>query len=124
MEGGKGMRRKFCVFGLLLLVLFFAGSACGAEEKFVWIYKDDGFDKQEKHGLAPLSQTERHHLLLLPYDLTKQETKIALLLAENLNNSEICDSLNISENTLKTHLRNIYRKTKASGREDVQRIFS
>lgn len=104
------------VISLLLAGLFFHDNP----ETFA----NENLDKQEKHGLAPLSQTERHHLLLLPYDLTKQETKIALLLAENLNNSEICDSLNISENTLKTHLRNIYRKTKASGREDVQRIFS
>jgi hypothetical protein len=58
MEGGKGMRRKFCVFGLLLLVLFFAGSACGAEEKFVWIYKDDGFDMYLHKGTLNKNKDE------------------------------------------------------------------
>lgn len=48
--------------------------------------------------------------------LTRRETEILKLLAEGLKNSEIAQRLNISIETVKTHLQNIYRKLEVKGR--------
>lgn len=49
--------------------------------------------------------------LLLPgQDLTTREKEIISLLLEGFTNKVIAEKLYISENTLKTHLKNIYRK--------------
>jgi len=54
-------------------------------------------------------------------DLTPQEQKIASLLLEGRDLAEIRRQLSISPNTLKTHLRNIYRKTATSGQKEFFR---
>lgn len=51
--------------------------------------------------------------------LTPQEKKITQLLLEGLSNKEITHELYISINTLKTHLRNIYRKTDTANRREL-----
>lgn len=42
--------------------------------------------------------------------LTKRELEIAILVGQGLNNSEISDSLYLSEGTIKNHLSNIFNK--------------
>ena len=44
------------------------------------------------------------------YDLTKREQTILQLLLQGMENTEICDRLSITVNTLKKHILNIYRK--------------
>lgn len=56
---------------------------------------------------APPAQCLADHLRRM--GLTRQQVTITLLLAERLTGPEICDRLNISYNTLKTHVRNIYK---------------
>ncbi len=51
--------------------------------------------------------------------LTPREYEIALLLTENYTQAEICDKINISINTLKTHTRNIYKKLNLSSKRDI-----
>ncbi|MEA4881733.1 MAG: helix-turn-helix transcriptional regulator, partial [Synergistaceae bacterium] len=58
---------------------------------------------------------------LLPYNLTRQETEIALLLLKGNNDSSICSSLFIARNTLKYHLRNIYRKMEIANRTELKK---
>jgi DNA-binding NarL/FixJ family response regulator len=43
-------------------------------------------------------------------ELTQREITLVCLVAEGLRNKEISTRLNISEGTVKTHLRNVYRK--------------
>jgi DNA-binding NarL/FixJ family response regulator len=43
-------------------------------------------------------------------DLTSRETQIIELVIQGARNKDICDLLCISENTVKTHLQNIYSK--------------
>lgn len=57
---------------------------------------------------------------LLEADLTRQERRVALLVAERCSNADICGRLNITTNTVRTHLKNIYRKLDVSGREELQ----
>ena len=47
--------------------------------------------------------------------LTKSEIRILELVCQGLNNSEICNKLFVSDNTIRTHLKNIYRKTEIVG---------
>jgi DNA-binding NarL/FixJ family response regulator len=52
-------------------------------------------------------------------ELTARELAVLRLLASELTRPEIADALYVSENTVKTHLRAIYRKLDASSREEV-----
>lgn len=58
------------------------------------------------------------------YNLTPREKQIMLLLIEGRNNPYIRENLNISNNTLKTHLRNIYAKLAINDRQDLLNIFN
>jgi len=48
--------------------------------------------------------------------LTEQETKVLLLIAEGLANKEIAYGLNIASETVKTHIKNVYRKLGVNNR--------
>ena len=45
------------------------------------------------------------------YNMTRREFQIAKLVCKGLNNEEIAEELGIMHGTVKTHIRNIYRKT-------------
>lgn len=51
--------------------------------------------------------------------LTEREAEILALLARGRNNPYIVEYLNISSNTLKTHLRNLYRKCGVANRQEL-----
>ena len=57
---------------------------------------------------------------LMEFNLTRQETEIALLLLKGQKDRSICSMLFITQNTLKYHLRNIYRKTGTANRLDLR----
>lgn len=64
-----------------------------------------------RESKAQQSALGRALKLLLPHQkITPRETEITALLLKGLTNREIAAQLFISENTLKTHLRNIYPK--------------
>jgi two-component system LytT family response regulator len=48
--------------------------------------------------------------------LTEQETKIVRLVASGLSNKEIAHRLNIKGETVKSHIKNVYRKLKVNNR--------
>lgn len=50
------------------------------------------------------------------YHLTKKEMEIILLLKKGLSNKSISIHCGISENTVKFHLKNIYKKLKVNNR--------
>lgn len=51
--------------------------------------------------------------------LTEQETKILRLMSDGLKNKEVADQLNITIETVKFHIKNIYRKLDAHNRVQV-----
>lgn len=55
--------------------------------------------------------------------LSAREQEVAALLISDLSNKEICRRLFIEPNTLKTHIRHIYRKTYCSSRENFIERF-
>lgn len=59
---------------------------------------------------------------LTHFGLTSRETDVALLLLRDFRDASICASLFISRNTLKYHLRNIYRKTETGNRRELRDV--
>lgn len=61
---------------------------------------------------------------LLFENLTKTEKKIAVLLKNAYTNTNISDELNISVNTVKTHIKHIYEKLNVKDRLSFAGLFS
>jgi len=57
-------------------------------------------------------------------DLTKTEKKIAELLKNAYTNKNICDELDISINTVKTHIKHIYEKLNVKDRLSFADLFN
>lgn len=55
--------------------------------------------------------------------LTTRERQVFGLLSKSYSNQEIADSLCLSESTVKTHLRNIFRKLKVRNRSEAMSIL-
>lgn len=53
------------------------------------------------------------------FDLTTREREVFVLLARGMSRAAICDELTLSRETVKTHVRNIYRKLDAHAQQDV-----
>ena len=81
-------------------------------------------DREPAKETPPDKEEEmRRRLKLMEFGLTRQETEIALLLLKGLKDMNICSLLYISQNTLKYHLRNIYRKTGSGNRRELKSSF-
>lgn len=55
--------------------------------------------------------------------LTPREQVVAGLIAQGLSNPQICAKLFLSENTVRTHLKSLYRKTGAANRETLESLL-
>lgn len=77
---------------------------------------------RERRGRNPTRAALLLRLQLDPFSLTKKEAGIVLLLLEDRSNEEIADTEAITRNTLKTHLRHIYRKLHVTGGDRTSRI--
>lgn len=76
-------------------------------------------DKDKKE-----TQTEKMTLNCFSekFSLTRRECMVLASLVSGSDNQEICDALNISVNTLKKHILNIYRKTGVKNRVQLFRL--
>jgi DNA-binding CsgD family transcriptional regulator/MFS family permease len=61
--------------------------------------------------------------IVAEYHFTKRESEVFELLIKGYNNPNVCVFLIISPNTLKTHLRNIYRKADVSNRQELIHLY-
>jgi DNA-binding CsgD family transcriptional regulator len=81
----------------------------------------NGGEARETALADPIQALE--FLLREEFGLSTREVEVALLLAEPptkwLRNCELAEKMHISENTLKTHLRHIYRKLGVRSRAEV-----
>lgn len=57
------------------------------------------------------------------YRLTPREIEILFLLLDNIDRDEICNRLSISQNTLKKHTANIYRKVAVNSHRELIRLM-
>ncbi len=82
---------------------------------------------KEKDLSAPeKTQTDPNSTLMeilkKDYKLTNQESNIAILFKEGFSRKQIRDQLNITDNTLRGHLKMIYEKTINPENEDLKKI--
>jgi DNA-binding CsgD family transcriptional regulator len=66
---------------------------------------------------GPRAETFRENCVY--YGLTKTEIQIAELLYEGLANKDIADKLFISQETVKKHIYNMFRKTEVKNRSGL-----
>ncbi|HEX2925665.1 MAG TPA: helix-turn-helix transcriptional regulator [Ruminiclostridium sp.] len=57
------------------------------------------------------------------FKFTKREADIIDGLIQGKNNSQLADALSVSENTIKTHIKNIYKKTGANNRAELTYVL-
>ena len=76
-------------------------------------------DEPREETPEPSPEEDRIRLQLLKGELSRQEIRVALLVAQGQTNEEIARQLNITANTLRTHLRNIHRKLGSSSRGEL-----
>jgi LuxR family maltose regulon positive regulatory protein len=67
------------------------------------------------------AQAERQAPVLVVEPLTERELEVLVHVSDMLNTAEVADEMYISVNTVKTHLRNIYRKLATSHRNEAVR---
>ncbi len=66
------------------------------------------------------------------YHMTPRELQVAILVCRGFNNDEIAKALNIRHGTVKTHLRNIYRRIRVKSKitlllrlvEDINKFYA
>jgi DNA-binding CsgD family transcriptional regulator len=63
-------------------------------------------------------------LLITLFDLTLAEAKVMLLIGEGLTPAQAALKLNVSENTVKTHLSRIFSKTSTNRQSDLVKIVA
>lgn len=80
------------------------------------LYRRIVFDAAEHEKLTVTEASEK-------YGLTRQETMVLKMLMQGLDNTTIYTSLNISVNTLKKHILNIYRKLKIKNRVQMFKMI-
>jgi DNA-binding NarL/FixJ family response regulator len=65
------------------------------------------------------------------YNLTPRELQVAILICRGFSNDEVAKALKMKHGTVKTHLRNIYRRTRVKSKillllrfvEDINRYY-
>lgn len=94
------------------------------------IKKDDQFFKQKPPGI--LLDEKQWLYLKERYHMTPRELQVAILVCRGFNNNEIAKSLKIKHGTVKTHLRNLYRRIRIKSKillllrlvDDVNRFYA
>ena len=67
-------------------------------------------DKASEFSSVMLLNDQQWSYLQVKYNMTKREMQIAKLVCRGLGNEDIAQSLSIRHGTVKTHIRNLYRK--------------
>ncbi len=68
--------------------------------------------------------TKDIHRIVSHYRLTMRESEILILLLNGDEPEDICENLFISNNTLRKHMSNIYKKLDINKRSDLNKIFT
>lgn len=87
-----------------------------------WHRLDAADETLQNDANAEQAQLSPCELLAEAHQLTTRELEILVLLADGHRGPYISETLFISQNTVRTHIHNIYRKLDVSSREDILRI--
>jgi DNA-binding CsgD family transcriptional regulator len=77
-----------------------------------------------REPLGPHAPAVTEHALARRFGLTKQEARVAVLLAEQRTNREIADRLGVSIHTARHHTERVLAKLHIHSRYDVKRVIS
>lgn len=80
-----------------------------------YFYKNDPL----KIRSSQVATEEAVEMTAKRYELSARETEVLLLLNRGLSNPQIAGELSISENTVKRHVNNIFRKTETQSRHEI-----
>ena len=91
---------------------------------------DDLLFKQRPPGI--LLDEKQWLYLKERYHMTTRELQVSILICRGFNNNEIAESLKIKHGTVKTHLRNLYRRVRVKNKillllrlvDDVNRFYT
>lgn len=75
-----------------------------------------GYDFRGRDQEIILLNTKEWSYVKKRYNLTPRECQIAELICQGLHNGKIAKDLRITPGTVKTHTRNIYRKTRVKSK--------
>jgi DNA-binding CsgD family transcriptional regulator len=110
-ENGLQMLSVFMVFAILTGALLMANSS-NLQKGWGMIRPGAGDDQTDDMRLRCLLATDG-------FELTTREFEVFVLLAEGSNKVHISEKLFLSKETVKTHTRNIYRKTDIHSQEEL-----
>lgn len=96
----------------------------GLYRKFLTGRTEEAEEKQEQGENREIHQAERFDEKTGAYGLTARECEILQLILDRKSNQEIADQLFISNNTVKHHVSNIFKKTNVNRRTELQKLFS
>ena len=90
-----------------------------------------GMDALFKRPAGMLLDEKQWLFLKERYHMTPRELQVAILVCRGFNNDEIARALKVRQGTVKTHLRNIYRRVRVKNKvtlllkfvEDVNRFY-
>ena len=127
MQGIFSYERKF--LGLVSLLRSKRNGDFSEKEIFMMDMLKDHISlrlyQEERRKSINYSDARKHldlEIYIEKYGLTKKESDVFKLLAEGLENSEICEQLCITNHTLKKHILNIYKKTGVNSRLKLFRL--
>ena len=72
---------------------------------------------------ASLTKEDALHLALIKKELSRQEIRVALLVADGFSNADIAQELNITANTVRSHMKHIHQKLGSRDRGDLKSCF-
>ena len=75
-------------------------------------------------GMTEVEQSKEIVSLVKRYELTGREGEIVMLLLKGRTYKMIAEELYLSENTVKTHLKNAYAKLEVNNKSDLVKIFA
>ena len=105
-------------YGNILLSSTYLNSAIETiHNNMIWIYPE--FTTSLIQGFSKKQNTPDEISKLL----TSRELDITLLIKDGLSNNEISEHLDISINTVKSHVKNIYEKLNVKNRLSLSLIF-
>ena len=81
------------------------------------------FHNRYPNGIRRNNEDEYSDTLIYLYNLTSRESEIVLLICQGMTSRQIADKLFISENTVKKHTYNIFKKMKVSSRSQIIKII-
>ncbi|QDF28722.1 response regulator transcription factor [Halarcobacter anaerophilus] len=111
-------------YGNTLMTKSYLNSAIEAlNNNFIWLLPDIT-TQLVKDIVDSNEQSSKNKDNLLFKDLTHKEKKVASLLKKGYTNFKISEELNISVNTVKTHIKHIYEKLNVKDRLSFASLFS